>query len=252
MDKEEMISCPYCGSEMEPVCEERKILTGLFRKTSFYTIYMRCTKCGAQGPSMENLLNQEEGLLAAAQAAAPMPTWAPFDRYGIVKPERLPALGVKEMEELAHLWHAAREGRVSVWPVKPGERYWRLSSHGENKYTEEGDYIGQDISFNLMVRQFRPGQTWDANDFATRAEAIAAAERRWPGVQVTPANEVRAVQTSTGLTENVTVPNGNMTGKIFVKEDRPGVTKEQLEGEEDALWNEAMAKVNEQKEQQIN
>lgn len=229
------ICCPWCGGLMEPVCEKQRLLVNLLRKKTFYSIAMRCIECGAQGPEISLVADQDEGLLAAARAAKEPPqSWTPYDRDGIIQPEKLEAMGIEECEELAHIWHEARHGRVSVWPVKPGEIYYKIQARGMPMYDDKDRYIGQRIKIDLTQRIFMAGQSWGASCFRTKEEAMAEAERRWPGIQLEPESLRNFVKTLAGTTVRRAVETGDMHGETTATDEHAGkLTREDIEGPKD-------------------
>lgn len=224
---DDKIHCPFCGQEMEPVCEERRLHVSLLRKRSFYDVYMRCPQCGAQGPKIQLALNQDEALLAAAAKAKHVEHWyIPHDESGVVHPERLEGLGIDEMEELAHLWHEAKHGRVSVWPVAPGADYWHLQVYGDNEYTEEGKYLGQHLDVKLQRRKFRVvSSPFGSNEFRSKKEALEKIEQRWPGLGLSAKLEEHAVRLDDGRVIQAEVATGDLEGETIVPDEAPAWEK---------------------------
>ena len=229
------ITCPWCGGLMEPICEEKKLLINLLRKRTFYNVALRCIECGAQGPEISLAANQDMGLEAAIRAARrPRAAWEPYDRECIAQPEKMEALGIEEAKELAHIWHEARHGRVSVWPVKPGEIYYKVQARGLAMYDDEDKYIGQRIKIDLTQRIFMAGQSWGANCFRTKEEAMAEADRRWPGIQLEPESVRSDVTTLAGTEVRRAVETGDMHGETTATDEHAGkLTREDIEGPKD-------------------
>lgn len=222
---EQIYACPWCGQELEPACEEHPVRIGL-KKRMFYDMYLRCPNCGAQAPKVQSVMNQEEGLLAAAAAAEfRKPFLQAYDRACQAGTEPL------DTEAESGILSAAQEGRVSVWPVKPGDVYYKLDVGGSNAYDQDDNLIGQKIRVNLLRRTFRVSSPpWGPSEFATKEEALEAIAKRWPGIKMEEAEETHKIRTRTGLDAEARVPNGQYTGETLDTNVPQGLTREDIEG----------------------
>lgn len=233
MREEDKIQCPWCGDEMTPRVEEIQARVGLFKKKHFYTIAMKCQNCGARGPEISCVMNQDEGLLMAARAAQRViPDWIPHDETGQIRHERLEKMDVEEMEELAHIWHEARHGRTCIYPMAPGSTYWHLQVYGEHNYDENDVYTGQRVHVRAVPRRFRvTASPFGSNDFRTLQEIKDEVEKRWPGMGLAAQIERHIVEMDDGGKKLVDVESDTLCGSTVVPDENSGkLTREDIEG----------------------